>query len=65
MTKLKSKREDIEIINKIQRARSKNNINWMNVLRLALKHSPKRTKILLKKINSQDNQISQLLKKLI
>ena len=46
------------IIKQITNARKKNNINWMNILRLALKYNPKETKKLLKKINSFDKKIS-------
>jgi len=52
------------IINKIEKVRSKNNINWMDVLRLAFKFSPNEARKLVNKINLQDNKISNLLKKL-
>ena len=54
----------LKIINKIQKIRSKNNVNWMDVLRLSVKHAPKETIKLLKKINSKDSQISKLYKKI-
>ena len=47
-----------KIINKIQLLRKKNNINWMDILRLAMKHAPKETKKILKNINSYDKKIS-------
>lgn len=56
--------KDLEVIDAIQEVRSKNNVNWMNVLRLALKHAPEETKDLMKKINKSDNEISNLLEKL-
>ena len=34
------KRNDISIIDEIQSIRSKNNVNWMDILRLAFKHFP-------------------------
>lgn len=52
------------IINKIQRIRSKNNVNWMNLLRLAFKLDPKNASKIMKKINYDDKKISNLLKKL-
>ena len=52
------------IINQIEKIRSKNNVNWMNLLRLAFELDPKRTSKLMKKINYDDKRISQLLKKL-
>jgi len=57
-------KKELKIISKIQGVRTRNNINWMNILRIAMIHSPKKTKKLLKKINSQDNKISILVKKL-
>jgi len=54
-----------DIINKIQNTRSKNNINWMDILRIAMKYSPKETKKLLRRINTQDKRISKLLKKIV
>ena len=60
-----SKKKDYnKIINQIQKARSKNNVNWMNLLRLAFKLDPIKTAALMKKINYDDKKISNLLKKL-
>ncbi len=53
------------VINKIESTRSKNNINWMNILRVAMKHSPRETKNLLRSINTHDRKISKLLKKIV
>ena len=50
----------LRIINKIEKVRSKNNINWMNVLRVALKHAPDETIKLMKNINLKDKKISNL-----
>jgi hypothetical protein len=50
----------LKIIDKIELARSKNNVNWMDVLRLALKHSPDETIKLMEKINAIDKKISSL-----
>ena len=52
------------IINKIQNIRSKNNVNWMNILRLAFELDPKRASKIMKKINYDDKKISSLLNKL-
>ena len=51
-------------INKVQKIRARNNVNWMNILKLAFKHAPKEAKNLMKKINSDDKKISKLLNKL-
>jgi len=52
------------LINSIQKIRSENNINWMNLMRLAFKYAPKEASAIVKKINLQDKKISQILKKL-
>ncbi len=53
-----------KIINEIQKIRSKNNVNWMNILKLAFKLDPKSAKKIMKKINYDDKKISKLLSKL-
>ena len=53
-----------KIINQIQKIRSKNNVNWMDLLRLAFKLDPKSAKKIMKKINYDDKKISNLLSKL-
>ena len=54
----------LKIIGKIEKIRSKNNVNWMNILRLAFKLDPKEAKKIMKKINYDDKKISNLLSKL-
>jgi uncharacterized membrane protein len=53
-----------KIINNIQKIRSKNNVNWMNLLKLAFKLDANQAKKIMKKINYDDKKISQLLNKL-
>ena len=53
-----------KIIDKIQQVRSKNNVNWMNILKLAFKLDPKSASKIMKKINYDDKKISSLLSKL-
>ena len=50
----------LSIINKIEKVRTKNNVNWMDVLRVALKHAPDETIKLMKNINQKDKKISNL-----
>ena len=57
-TKIK---KSIVLINKIEKIRSKNNINWMDVLRIALKNAPNETIKLIKVINQTDKKVSNLL----
>ena len=66
MSKIKkTSNKYLKIIDKIEKTRSVNNINWMNILRLALKNDPKKTISVMKKINSKDKKISNLLGKLV
>jgi len=53
-----------KIINQIQKIRSKNNVNWMNILKLAFKLDPNNASKIMKKINYDDKKISKLLLKL-
>lgn len=55
---------DLEIIDKIEKIRSNNNINWMNILRLGFKYAPDEARDIVAKINLDDQRISGLLKKL-
>ena len=57
-------KKELKVISKIQGVRTRNNTNWMNILRIAMIHSPKQTKKLLKKINFKDKAISILIKRL-
>lgn len=58
------KRTDFEILDEIQQIRSKNNINWMDILRLAFTHAPEEARQLVGKINDFDMKISSLSKEL-
>ena len=49
-------RKYLRIINKIEKVRTKNNVNWMDVLRVALKHAPDETIKLMKNINQKERQ---------
>ena len=54
----------LKIIRKIENKRKKNNINWMDILRLAFKSSPSEAKKIMVKIYQDDTKISKLIKKL-
>lgn len=43
----------INVIDEIEKVRSKNNVNWMDVLRLAFKNAPNESKELMKKNQSR------------
>ena len=55
---------DIEILDELEKVRAKNNINWMNILRLAFKNSPEEARKIISEINKKDNEISIILGKL-
>ena len=54
----------LKIIDEIEKVRTRNNVNWMDILRLAFTHAPEEAKKLMKKIDHEDNRISELVKKL-
>ena len=64
MKKEKKRKNYFKIISQIENIRKKNNINWMNILRIAFKYNPKATARVMAKIYSDDKRIGQLVKKL-
>ena len=62
--KNKKVKKALDLINEIQKIRSKNNKNWMDLLRLSLKYDFKTTAKILKDIVSDDKKISDLAKKI-
>lgn len=58
------KKKDNKIINEIQKIRARNNKNWMDILRVAIKYAPISTKKIINKINLDDKKISKLVQKL-
>lgn len=58
------KRSDFEIIDQIEKVRAKNNVNWMDILRLGFTHAPDEARKLIGKVNESDMEISKLLKEL-
>ena len=61
---MKKIKNPIHIINQIQKIRTKNNVNWMNLFKLAFKKDPKNASKILSKITSLDKKISELTTKL-
>ena len=60
----KSRNESLKLINEIQNIRSKNNSNWMDILRLAFKYDPKSSSKIMSNIYLDDKRISKLVKNL-
>ena len=57
-------KKGINLINKIQNIRSKNNKNWMDLLKLSLQLDFKSTSEILKEIVKDDSEISKIAKKI-
>jgi methionyl-tRNA formyltransferase len=55
----------LQILDEIENVRSKNNINWMNLLRIVAEESPHKFKQIVTEINKSDNQINELFSKLV
>ena len=56
--------EKLLLIDEIEKIRTRNNVNWMDLLRLAFKESPAEAKKLVRKINKDDQKISEIFTKL-
>ena len=61
---IKNKNYKLSLIDKIEKVRTANNVNWMDILRLLFKDSPNEAKKLIKKINLDDNRITNLFEEL-
>jgi len=58
------KRTDLEIIDEIEKIRTKNNVNWMDILRLVFRVAPDEARQLMSRVDDFDNRISALVKEL-
>jgi len=65
MKKITKNKNYLKIISQIEHIRKKNNVNWMNILRIAFKHNSKATAKVMSKIYVDDQRISLLVKKLL
>ena len=63
VTKKKIKK-NLKLIKQIEKLRSKNNKNWMDLYRIAFKFAPSESVKVTKKIVKQDLKISGIVKKL-
>jgi UDP-4-amino-4,6-dideoxy-N-acetyl-beta-L-altrosamine N-acetyltransferase len=53
------------VLDQIEAARAKNNLNWMSILRIALEKSPENAKAVVGEIKKLDQEISALTQKLV
>jgi hypothetical protein len=60
----KRKKNYLRVITQIENIRKKNNVNWMDILRIAFKNNPRATAKVMSKIYSDDKRIGALVKKL-
>ena len=56
--------KNLKIIKEIENVRNKNNLNWMDILRVAIETSPEKTSEIFNRISSSDTKILQLSKKI-
>ena len=62
---MKKKKIDYKkIFDNIEKIRSRNNKNWIDILRLAFKHSPNEAKKIFKQIVNKDKKLIKLAKDL-
>ena len=61
---LKKIKKSLKLINQIQKIRSKNNKNWMDLVKLSLQLDLKKTTKILSEIYKYDNQIGKITKKI-
>ena len=56
--------DKMAVIDEIERVRTQNNVNWMDLLRLAFRVAPEEARSLVRKINASDMRISELFSRL-
>lgn len=61
---MKNDEDDKALIDLIEETRGLNNVNWMAILKIAMKHAPKETKGVLKSILAKDTDIHYYLERL-
>ena len=64
MKKINKGKNYLKIISQIENIRKMNNVNWMNILRIAFKYNPKAAAKIMSKIYLDDKRIGILVKKL-
>ena len=58
------KKKQLAVIKNIENIRKKNNILWMEILRIAVTSAPKKSKKVLRKITENDKKITSLVAKI-
>jgi len=57
--------KDLEIIDKIEKIRARNNKNWMKLMKLSFRHSPVEAKKIMINIANCDAEINELMKEMV
>ena len=60
----KGTKADFAIIKQVQEIRAKNNVAWMNIVRVGLTAAPRKTRALLAEITNNDAMVNVLMKEL-
>ncbi len=60
-----NKNKYLSIIDQIEAVRTKNNKNWMDLLRLAFEHAPKEASEIFMEIFKEDKEVNRLAQELI
>jgi hypothetical protein len=55
---------DEELVNEMERIRSANNVNWMNLVRLALRVAPTEARAIFADIQQKDREIAGIIQQL-
>lgn len=55
---------DDELIDAMERVRSANNVNWMDIVRVALKSNPVETRAILRRVTKADSHIAGIIEEL-
>lgn len=61
---MKSERTDNDIINDIEKIRARNNVNWMDAVRLCFELAPEKARKIFKDIKDCDAKINELTEEL-
>jgi hypothetical protein len=55
----------LNVIDKIEAVRTKNNKNWMDLLRLAFQHAPSEAAVIFTEIFKEDKEVNRLAQELL
>lgn len=56
--------DDFDLINQIEDVRRRNNVRWMDIVRVAMRHAPDDTRAILRDIQELDGEVRRLTQEL-